>query len=171
MSDYDENIHPANAEPRGDLPGDGVDLLVDGELSESDRRALLLQLEHEPDGWRRCALAFLEAQCWKAELGQVVPPAAPARAVPASQAEPIEQRQSWRQYAATTLAMSASFLIALVVVHGWSGGSHSPDSLLKTVVDETPLASPQSARLPDLAPGIAALPAVPATPAMGSADD
>src|SRR5271165_2973202 len=111
MSDFDDNIH---TEPHFDPSVDGqreVDRLVDGELGEADRRALLVQLEHEPDGWRRCALAFLEAQCWKAELGQVIPPAAPARAVPASQAEPIEQRQSWRQYAATTLAMSASFLI------------------------------------------------------------
>ena len=66
MSIFDENIHPATPEQQ-------VDLLVDGELSEADRRALLLQLEHEPDGWRRCALAFLEAQCWKTELGQIAP--------------------------------------------------------------------------------------------------
>ena len=72
MSDFDENIHPATPERQ-------FDLLVDGELSEADRRALLLQLEHEPDGWRRCALAFLEAQCWKAELGQIAPPAAASR--------------------------------------------------------------------------------------------
>ena len=95
------------------------DLLVDGELSEADRRALLLQLEHEPDGWRRCALAFLEAQCWKAELGQIAPPCerrSRRRPEPVSQAEPIGRRQSWRQYAATMLTIAASFLIALVVV-------------------------------------------------------
>jgi hypothetical protein len=42
-----------------------LDLLVDGELAEPERRVLLARLEAEPDGWRRCALAFLEAQCWR----------------------------------------------------------------------------------------------------------
>jgi hypothetical protein len=41
-----------------------LDRLVDGELGEADRRTLLLRLEAEPGGWRRCALAFLEAQGW-----------------------------------------------------------------------------------------------------------
>ena len=40
---------------------------------------------------------------------------------------PIGRRQSWRQYAATTLTIAASFLLALVVGMGlsgnWSGGA------------------------------------------------
>ncbi|HKI16702.1 MAG TPA: hypothetical protein VKA15_02430, partial [Isosphaeraceae bacterium] len=28
-------------------------------------RLALSRLEHEPDGWKRCTLAFLEAQCWR----------------------------------------------------------------------------------------------------------
>ena len=43
------------------------------------------------------------------------------RLQPVSQAEPTARRQSWRQYAATTLTIAASFLIALVVA--WSGGT------------------------------------------------
>src|SRR5260370_8705607 len=39
-----------------------IDRLVDGELGEAERRELLLRLESNPDGWRRCALAFIEAQ-------------------------------------------------------------------------------------------------------------
>ncbi len=42
-----------------------LDRLVDGELPERERRELLLRLEKVPDGWRRCALAFLEAQTWR----------------------------------------------------------------------------------------------------------
>jgi hypothetical protein len=42
-----------------------LDRLVDGELDETQRRNLLLQLDAEPDGWKRCAAAFLEAQCWQ----------------------------------------------------------------------------------------------------------
>jgi hypothetical protein len=37
------------------------------------------------------------------------------------------------------LAIAASFLLALVVVRGWSGGSHSPDSFLHPAVNEYPL--------------------------------
>jgi len=44
-----------------------LDRLVDGELTESERHELLLRLERSPDGWRRCALAFLEAQAWRGE--------------------------------------------------------------------------------------------------------
>jgi hypothetical protein len=46
-----------------------IDRLVDGALSESERRALLQRLDAEPDGWRRCALAFLESQAWHQALG------------------------------------------------------------------------------------------------------
>ncbi|HLW66183.1 MAG TPA: hypothetical protein VKS79_12800 [Gemmataceae bacterium] len=46
-----------------------LDRLVDGELPEAERRMLLRQLEDEPGGWRRCALAFLEAQTWRDSFG------------------------------------------------------------------------------------------------------
>src|ERR1017187_5596583 len=120
MSNFDEDIRPTEPHFGGrDAAGPErqFDLLVDGELSETDRRDLLLELEHEPDGWRRCALAFLEAQCWKAELRQIAAPAAAelVRLEPVSQIpfanlpdEPRGRRQSWRQYAATVLTMAAS---------------------------------------------------------------
>src|SRR5262245_7197050 len=38
------------------------DRLVDGELSADERRHFLTSLDDRPDGWRRCAIAFLEAQ-------------------------------------------------------------------------------------------------------------
>ena len=47
------------------------DRLVDEELSEEERRELLGQLDDEPGGWRRCAIAFLEAQCWRQALGEM----------------------------------------------------------------------------------------------------
>jgi hypothetical protein len=46
------------------------DRLVDDELSQEERRELLGQLDDEPSGWRRCALAFLEAQCWRQALAE-----------------------------------------------------------------------------------------------------
>jgi len=45
------------------------DRLVDGELSPDEYRALLAALDDEPGGWKRCALAFLEAQALTNELG------------------------------------------------------------------------------------------------------
>src|SRR5262245_40719061 len=48
-----------------------IDRLVDGELTGDERRQLLQSFDKRPEGWRRCALAFLEAQSWREELGQV----------------------------------------------------------------------------------------------------
>jgi hypothetical protein len=48
-----------------------LDLLVDGELSDRERNDLICWCEREPDGWRRCAVAFLEAQSWSKVLGEV----------------------------------------------------------------------------------------------------
>ena len=45
-----------------------IDRLVDGELTAGEERSLLTALEFQPDAWRRCALAFLEARSWKKEL-------------------------------------------------------------------------------------------------------
>ncbi|MCL6504821.1 MAG: hypothetical protein K6T86_19250 [Pirellulales bacterium] len=42
-----------------------LDRLVDDELPEGDRRALLARLDAEADGWRLCALRFLEAQAFR----------------------------------------------------------------------------------------------------------
>ncbi len=57
----------------------------------------------------------------------------------------------WRQYAATTLAIAASFLLALVVVHSWSGGPHSPGtSVVEKAVKELPLPPPAAQTADDL---------------------
>ncbi len=59
------------------------DRLVDGELPEPERREVLLTLDRQPDGWRQCALAFLEAQTWGQTLTQYV--REPSRAAPAGE--------------------------------------------------------------------------------------
>ena len=105
-----------------------LDRLVDGELSEAERRDLLIRLEQHPDPcvWRRCALAFLEAQSWKQDFGCLcrsvagrAHPALPAtvadRAAPASVALPATRRSQVRYYLGTFLAMAASFLVALAL--------------------------------------------------------
>lgn len=64
-SSFDDDLRAA----RRDMDETELDALVDGSLDEPERRALLLRLESTPEGWRRCALAFLEAQAWREALG------------------------------------------------------------------------------------------------------
>jgi hypothetical protein len=91
------------------------DLLVDDELSEQQRRQLLASLDDTPDGWRRCALAFLEAQCLGRELSRI------------SRLRPTESRGEKRSVGGvafgthwrTLVAMAASFLVALGLGISW----------------------------------------------------
>ena len=94
-----------------------LDLLVDDELSEQRRRDLLASLDHTPDGWRRCALAFLEAQCLQRELGRI----SSSRPTEARLAKPpgggAARGKQWQ----TLVAMAASFLLALGLGTYWQG--------------------------------------------------
>jgi hypothetical protein len=86
------------------------DRLVDGELAAADYQKLLTALDDEPSGWRRCAMAFLEAQAWRGEMsairrGQELAPASPPEV--ASGAGP------WRRWL-PLLAVAASFVAAFL---------------------------------------------------------
>ena len=58
-----------------DLPVDWqeLDRLVDGQLSDDEYRKLISELELHQDGWRQCALAFLEHQALEQELSVIAP--------------------------------------------------------------------------------------------------
>lgn len=104
---------PVGAHPTDRLTID-LDRLVDGELAQGARRALLLRLEAEPDGWRRCALAFLQSQCWR----QAVEPLAAAAAAQAVAAKPTKVRSvsRWRGVA-RTCGLAAGLAMAFSL--GW----------------------------------------------------
>ena len=85
------------------------DLLVDDELSEPQRREILTSLDDTPDGWRRCALAFLEAQCLHRELGLVSHVGPAESRCDKRSGGPAARGNRWR----TLAAMAASFLVAL----------------------------------------------------------
>jgi len=86
------------------------DLLADDELSESERRQLLGGLDDEPGGWRRCALALLESQEWKRQLGAI----ARQSGTDAADTTPAARRRPG--FGGKTLAaMAASFLVALLL--------------------------------------------------------
>jgi hypothetical protein len=128
-----------------------LDLLVDGELGEEDRGALLRQLDREPGGWRRCALAFLEAQAWKRELPALLgPPGGPP-----DRLQP-RRRWWWSRHVGTLLAMAASFLVALALGMRWHGvvttaataTAANPWQVVTVAARENGRAAPQTFQLP-----------------------
>jgi hypothetical protein len=109
-----------------------LDLLVDGELTPTHRRELLLRLENTPGGWRRCALAFLEAQTWGRELGLLAhePPVAaalPAAAPMASAPQAASKMKSGRGVWANLFAVAASFAIAFGLGSWYRGPNRGAD--------------------------------------------
>ena len=121
-----------NGNLKQDSPVDGqdIDLLVDGELSEQRRRELLIDLDKTSDGWRRCAMAFLENQSWRQTCGSISAdiitggPTAPSSAPvgklsdckPGKSDDGVKYRRrpgAVAKAAGVLMAMAASFLFAL----------------------------------------------------------
>lgn len=130
-----------------------LDRLVDGELNETERRTLLLRLEHSPDGWRRCALAFLEAQAWRIEAKAVVtePAPAPVAKAPAIAAQQIEPaslaRKTWNGLSVWVPSVLAAGVLAAVIYPQWNDRWNK-----ETFV---PVAQQSNPQLPVGAPGYA----------------
>jgi hypothetical protein len=92
-----------------------LDRLVDGEMSAEERRALIASLDVRPDGWRRCALAFLEAQSWRGDMRRLVIDAtrsASDGATPAVTKDPARERPASWSRLNTALAIAASVMLA-----------------------------------------------------------
>ncbi len=93
-----------------------LDRLVDGELSPAERRDLLAALDDEPGAWRRCALAFLEAQSWRWQLSRVAAEPVVAHAVAAAAGHAGAARGTRRgPFWSAYLAVAASLLVAFVL--------------------------------------------------------
>ena len=103
-----------------------LDLLVDGELSEPQRREILAWCQSEPDGWRRCALAFLDAQSWSSVLGKIADERGVAgkqtsadllRAAPAAGAIVVQPTRAAQPHTwfGSALALAASALVAFML--------------------------------------------------------
>lgn len=91
------------------------DRLVDGELSVTERQQLLASLDAQEDGWRRCALAFLESQAWGGEFKRIVNEPATATSVSLDRASASERRE--RRTSGNWLAVAAGLLLAFGI--GW----------------------------------------------------
>jgi hypothetical protein len=89
-----------------------LDRLVDGELSDEQERAVIARLEDTPDGWRRCALAFLESRCWQRAADAVTRQGdGEPRPAAAQQTSSAWRAQPWTW----VLALAAVFLVAFGV--------------------------------------------------------
>ncbi len=91
------------------------DRLVDGELSDAERQALLESLDERPREWRRCALAFLEAQSWREEMRRVAAKPQAALTVAKTVAPNVPAKRTTMRAAAQWLAVAAGLLVAFKI--------------------------------------------------------
>lgn len=144
-----------------------IDRLVDGELTDDERRSLLLALDREPDGWKRCALAFLEAQAWRAACtaGDVAEPAPPGRQAPWRAAPGLRPSR----LTALAAAVFVVFVMGATFGAAWNSvsapvpgtGAHFTDTRPTPAAATAPVPSPTAP-----APPLATAPASPQPPAV-----
>jgi hypothetical protein len=102
------------------LNDDLIDQIVDGSLTPTQLRGAIDLLDREPDGWKRCALAFLEDHCWRESLRLVGEPkstsfTAELTSFTPSNVHPSRIRRPWLARAVAVSAVAASFAL------GWLG--------------------------------------------------
>ena len=90
-----------------------LDRLVAGELSKPELRELVKWLDENPQGWRQCALTFMEEQGWKRSFRQMVAPAT-ERTKP----KPELRAGSWRHM---LVALAATVMVAISCAFGVLG--------------------------------------------------
>ena len=130
-------------------PKDDVlfDRLADGELSPNERRELLSSLDGRTDGWRRCALALLEAQTWRGELPQLVAEAtSPTAAAVRVEEVPLEPEWTMNWY-----AIAASLFFAFTMGLAFRDLPHSHQTRTPSPSNMATIRPPQPALAPQLA--------------------
>lgn len=122
-------------------PNTEIDLLADGELDPDRRRALLARLESSPAGWRRLALAFVEAQVVRESVRALAPAAsgvATQAALPPAKPAPRPGRgHAWWALAASAL-LSFGLGVATRGLPGGAGGGPAVVPPAEVVVATSP---------------------------------
>jgi len=124
--------------PKGPIDQLLLDHFVEGELTDAERRDVLLRLNAEPDGWRRLALTFVEAQRWCREFRALAADAEgeawePVRLRESSPTRPLAKPRSMRRpriprWAVAASGLAAAFLLGLALgglTWGWPGSSRN----------------------------------------------
>lgn len=139
--------------PDADL-GLVIERIVDGGLSPEQLREAVARIEADPDGWRRCALAFLEAQCWGDALREPVAASSPAQAPGLRAIGGAPRRAPWRPRPALAAAVAVACFAA-----GWLAAGRPSRVAVMPAAPGEPF---QATATPDTAPGEA--PLVPPAP-------
>ena len=93
-----------------------IDRIVDGALTPEELRAAVLRIEADPDGWKRCALAFVEARVWSDSLralGEAQKSEPVGMPIPRSVTAAKRPRNSWLR------SIAAAVIVGLSFVAGW----------------------------------------------------
>ena len=112
---------------RDPVTRDEIDRFVEGELSQPERRALIVRIENEPDGWRRCALAFLEAQSWRKSFRSILSAAAADSAPADVEIQPAATQRPRRVHrlSAVVAVIVVSFVVGMGVGQRWTADGQS----------------------------------------------
>ena len=126
-----------------------LELLADGELDEESRRALLLRLEETGDGWRECAMVFLEAQCLRESFktkeylaAQGIMPENPVRISKEENLPSIRKRNRLvlkRNVWISALVSSACGFAAAFCLIGYLEGERNLEEFKEVVQNELPV--------------------------------
>lgn len=117
-----------------------LDRLVDGELSSRERSELIASLDRCDQGWRRCALTFLEAQSWSAQFRELLDeggsdrPVALAMATATPHRGAVATRTGWWLAIAAGLLASFGLGRLLAPVRGGDRGGSGVDARLSNQV-------------------------------------
>ncbi len=136
-----------------------LDRLVDDELEPEQRERLLRRLDVVPDGWKRCALAFLEAQAWQQTMQALCRPPDDASVAPAVDAAVDPHagagwrlgagRPRWRSLTVAAAAVLVAFVAGRQTTT-WSSrtATQSTPSVSRSVGGGFPVADAQPKQLP-----------------------
>lgn len=98
-----------------------VERLVDGELSEEEREKIVYRLDETIDGWRCCALAFLEAQSFREALKNPLPVSENSAFSDALYPKTeVKKHRSWKTWRDCSFSAAAGFMIAAVAIGGFA---------------------------------------------------
>jgi hypothetical protein len=119
-----------------------IDRIVDGTLTPAELRGAIELLDREPDGWKRCALTFMEAQCWR-ESFRTLPGQAGSSLGRQSLALPSSARAVNRAHRWLRGPIAAG-IVAAAFAMGWMGHAAWPRPGAKL----TPMAQSDTNRNP-----------------------
>jgi hypothetical protein len=120
-----------------------IQRLVDNRLSESERTAVLLAAELEPELWRRVALAFVEEQVWSNAIPAAIQTAPRERAADISQrkgsvSRPSMFRSPWMLALAGLLLVGVTVGIRMLVDPPAADSRGGPPSVGSSPVKNDP---------------------------------